>query len=188
MRWTVHGEEPLYDSEWVRLRMVDVEIPGPQGRRFGHHVVRFDQAATGVVVHDPAKGVLMLWRHRFISDRWGWEIPAGRVDPGETPMAAAEREVLEETGWRCGPLTQVLDYAPASGSVDLRFVVFLTNSATHVGEPTDLTEAERIEWVPLDHLRAELRAGRVDNGLSLTGVLWCLAEGLLVDGVQPVGH
>ena len=40
----------------------------------------------------------MLWRHRFITDSWGWEIPAGGVDAGETPEDAAAREVLEETG------------------------------------------------------------------------------------------
>ncbi len=47
----------------------------------------------------PARGVLLLWRHRFITDTWGWEIPAGGIDPGETPPDAAARETLEETGW-----------------------------------------------------------------------------------------
>ena len=39
MRWTVHGERSIYDSEWMRLVLVDVEIPGVE--RFDHHVVRF---------------------------------------------------------------------------------------------------------------------------------------------------
>ncbi|MGH9186918.1 MAG: NUDIX hydrolase, partial [Acidimicrobiales bacterium] len=90
MRWTVHGERSLYDSDWVSLRLVDVEIPG--GERFEHHVVRGAAAAAGTVVHDSAHGVLMMWRHRFITDTWGWEIPAGRIDPGESPMEAAARE------------------------------------------------------------------------------------------------
>lgn len=179
MRWTVHGEQAIYESPWVSLYLDDVEIPGPQGRRFDHHVVRIAQPATGVVVHDPERGVLMMWRHRFIPDIWGWEIPAGRVDPGETPAEAAAREVLEETGWRPGPLNHLADYSPASGSIDLRFVMFSAQGAEHVGEPTDLTEAERIEWLPVDRLRAEIRAGHVNNGLSLTALLWCLAEGII---------
>ena len=87
MRWTVHGERSLYSSEWVGLSLVDVELPS--GRRFEHHVVRMPAAASGVVVQDPAHdGVLLLWRHRFTTDSWGWEIPAGRIDAGETPEAA----------------------------------------------------------------------------------------------------
>ena len=57
MRWTVHGERALYDSDWVRLTLVDVEIPGEA--RFEHHVVRSTRAAAGAVVHDPDRGVLL---------------------------------------------------------------------------------------------------------------------------------
>src|SRR3954447_18080616 len=87
MRRTVHGEKPLYESEWVSLTLVDVELP--DGRRFDHHVVRMGHPAAGVVVHDPARGLLLIWRHRFIPDAWGWEIPAGRLDPREAGAAAA---------------------------------------------------------------------------------------------------
>src|SRR3989442_683368 len=75
VRWTVHGERSLYESEWLRLVLVDVEIP--DGDRFEHHVIRFPNHAAGTVVRDPDRGVLLLWRHRFITDTWGWEIPAG---------------------------------------------------------------------------------------------------------------
>lgn len=71
MRWDVHGERKLYESEWVTLALTDVEIPAIGAKpavRFEHHVVRMPAAATGVVVHDPEKGILLLWRHRFITD------------------------------------------------------------------------------------------------------------------------
>ena len=178
MRWTVHGEEVLYASEWVGLTLVDVEIPGPQGRRFDHHVVRIPAPASGVVVHDPDRGVLLLWRHRFITDTWGWEVPAGKVDPGETAEEAAGREVLEETGWRPGPLRHLVSYAPANGVADHRYEVFWAHGATYVGEPADLTEADRIEWVPVERVRTEIASGRVDNGLSLTALLWAFTYNL----------
>lgn len=177
VRWTVHGETTLYDSGWVRLTLVDVEIPGPQGRRFDHHVVRMPAPAAGVVVHDD-RGVLLLWRHRFITDTWGWEVPAGKVDPGETAAEAARREVIEESGWKPGRLTYLCTYAPASGVADHRFELFAADGATYLGEPTDLSEAERIEWVPVERVRAEIAAGRVDNGLTLTALLWAFTFGL----------
>lgn len=172
MRWIVHGERTLYDSEWMRLALTDIEIPG--GARFEHHVMRAPADASGVVVHDPDRGVLLLWRHRFTTDTWGWEIPAGRIDAGETPEQAGARETLEETGWRPGPLSWLTTYHPNNGQSDLRFNLFLAAGATHVGEPADPAESERVEWLSVDQLRAELEAHRVMDGLSLTALLWAL--------------
>ncbi len=169
----MHGERTIYDSEWMRVALVDVELPS--GARFEHHVLRMPAAAAGVVVDDPDSGVLLLWRHRFITDTWGWELPAGRVDPGETPLEAAERETLEETGWRPGPLTPLTSYFPHNGTSDTRFHVFLASSAIRIGDPTDPDESERIEWLSWDEVRAEVDAGRVRDGLSLTGLLYRLA-------------
>jgi 8-oxo-dGTP pyrophosphatase MutT (NUDIX family) len=172
MQWTVHGERTIYDSPWIRLALTDVEIPGE--RRFEHHVVRMTAEAAGVVVHDPACGVLLLWRHRFTTDTWGWEVPAGRVDEGETPIEAAAREAYEETGWRPGTIRQLATYFPHNGMSDSTFHLFVADGATHVGEPPDRSESERVEWLPVDRLVDEIRAGRVGDGLSLTALLWWL--------------
>jgi 8-oxo-dGTP pyrophosphatase MutT (NUDIX family) len=173
MRWTVHGERSLYESDWVNLRLVDVELP--DGNRFEHHVVRTPFEAAGVVVTDAERGVLLLWRHRFITDTWGWEIPAGHIDAGESPEAAGAREVLEETGWKAGKLQPLVTYNPMNGLADKRFHLFRAEGATHVGAPTDINEAERVEWVAVERLRALVRAGEVRDGLSLTGLLYALA-------------
>jgi 8-oxo-dGTP pyrophosphatase MutT (NUDIX family) len=45
-----------------------------------------------------------MWRHRFTTDSWAWELPMGLVEESESPEGAAAREVLEETGWRPGPI------------------------------------------------------------------------------------
>jgi len=157
---------------WTNLRLVDVELP--DGNRFEHHVVRTPHEAAGVVVADRTRGVLLLWRHRFITDTWGWEIPAGHVDAGESPEAAGAREVLEETGWRPAPLRHLVTYNPMNGLADKRFHLFVAEGATRIGEPTEANEAERVEWVPLEELRRLARAGEVRDGLSLTAVLYAL--------------
>lgn len=173
-KWTVHGERSLYESDWMQLRLVDVELP--DGTRFEHHVLRMPREAAAAVVHDPVRGVLLLWRHRFITDSWGWEIPGGRVDDGESPEQAAARETLEETGWRPGPLRPVGAYHPLGGAVDQRFHVFLAEGAEYVGAPADRNEAERIEWVPVERLRELIRAGEISDGYSLTGLLLWLQQ------------
>jgi 8-oxo-dGTP pyrophosphatase MutT (NUDIX family) len=173
VRWTVHGERSVYDSHWVSLHLVDVEVPG--GDRFEHHVVRLPRPASGTVVHRQGGGVLLLWRHRFITDTWGWEIPAGRLEPGETPEQAAARETLEETGWQPVGLTPLLSYHPASGLSDQRFHLFAAGDAVEIGDPTDVSESERVEWVPIDRVADAIRGGEIVDGMSLVGLLHLLA-------------
>lgn len=177
MRWTVHGERSVYQSEWVNLALADIEIPG--GPRFEHHVIRTPRKASGVVVHDPERGVLLLWRHRFITNSWGWEIPAGRIEDGELPAEAGAREVLEETGWRPGPLTPLFTYHPSNGISDQLFHIFAATGAEYVGDPADASESERVEWVAVDDLRAAVRRAEMPDGLSLTSVLYALTFGPL---------
>ena len=173
----MHGERSLYESFWVNLRLVDIEIP--DGPRFEHHVVRIPAPAAGCVVYDPSRGVLLLWRHRFITDTWGWEIPAGRVDEGETPIEAAGRETIEEAGWSAAHLESMTVYNPCDGVVDQRFHLFVGTDVTHVGEPVDKSESEFVAWVPIEQLRIEILAGKVPDGLSLTALLWALNFGVI---------
>ena len=173
MKWTVHGRRTLFESEWVNLSLEDVELA--EGRRLEHHVIRMPRQSVAVVVRDDADRVLLLWRHRFITDTWGWEIPAGGVDDDETPRQAAERETIEETGWRPGPLRLLTAYSPSNGATDQVFNLFVADGATYIGPPTDVFESERIEWVPLDKARRLIAEGRVQDGLSLTALLWFFA-------------
>ena len=176
MRWTVHGERYLYESDWMSLALVDVEPPGHG--RFEHHVLRMPRAASGTVVYDEARdAVLLLWRHRFITDQWGWEIPAGGLDRGETPEQAAVRETLEESGWRPASLEPLASYTPMPGGVDQTFHLFLCRDAERIGEPSDSSEAERVEWVPLATVREALLDGRIVEGMTLTGLSLALASG-----------
>lgn len=170
MRWTVHGERPIYESDWVSLHLADVEIPGL--RRFEHHVVRTPAPAVGVVVTDAARGVLLLWRHRFITDTWGYEVPAGRVEPGERLEDAAGREVREETGHVVGPLRRMHTFHPANGLSDHTFHLFVADGAEQVGEPEHPEESERLEWLSPARVTEVLRAGEVRDGLSLAALLW----------------
>jgi 8-oxo-dGTP pyrophosphatase MutT (NUDIX family) len=172
MQWKVHGQRELYASDWVNLELADVELP--DGRRLAHHVLRMPRqsAVTAVVDRDR---VLLLWRHRFITDRWGWELPAGWVDPGEDPAAAARREVLEETGWRAGPVTLLRSYSSDHGISDARFHLYRADSATYEGPPTDPAEAARIEWIPLSDVRSLAEQGAIEDGATLITLLLLLA-------------
>src|SRR5262249_4700967 len=83
----------------------------PDGVTFEQYVLRIPRAAMAVVLDDTDR-VLMMWRHRFIIDRWVWELPGGYVDETEDPAITAAREVEEETGWRTAKLEPLLSFQP----------------------------------------------------------------------------
>ncbi|MBC6448912.1 NUDIX hydrolase [Actinokineospora xionganensis] len=165
-RWTVHGTRRVFASEWVNVDLDDVEIPGHQ--RFEHHVIRFPRVSVGAVVIDGDR-VLLLWRHRFTTDTWGWEIPAGWADDGEDALEAARREVLEETGYQADTVTPLIVYSPMTGISDQRFQVFLASDVQRVGIP-DAAEASRVEWVPIADLRSLIASEQIGDGPSLTAL------------------
>ena len=176
MRWTVHGERSLYESDWVRLRLVDVEIPG--GERFEHHVVRAPQPAAGVVVaSEDRTSVLLLWRHRFITDTWAWEIPHGSVRPGEDPARAAARETEEETGWRpTGPIRPLAYTQPSPGLMTSEHHIFHAEGATHIGPPKDGFESSKVDWVSLDDVTILIDRHDIVAGTTLVALLYLLSN------------
>jgi len=173
MRWTVHSEKPLYSDPWLDIRLADVELP--DGRHLQHRVIRTPPGA-GAVVTDGQRRVLLLWRHRFITDTWGWEIPVGRVDPGEDPAKAAARETAEETGWRPSGLTALLRVQPTPGISDSEHHVYLSRKAERTGPPQDDFESERVSWVPLAEIPELVGRGDVSSGTTLAALLYTLTR------------
>jgi 8-oxo-dGDP phosphatase len=171
----VHQERTVYDSEWVRL--VQVEIEPPDGRRFWHHVVRLQTVALAAVFDDQDR-VLMIWRHRFVPDAYGWELPGGIVDSGEDPPDTASRETEEETGWRPkAPLRHIASFQPMPGMVDTPHKLYMATGATYISEPTDHEEAGVVEWIPMTDVPDLIRSGKVAGAGSLVGLLHVLALG-----------
>jgi 8-oxo-dGTP pyrophosphatase MutT (NUDIX family) len=166
-RWAVFGERTLYDNPWVRLVKVDVQPPGRE--RFEHHVVRLQRVAIAVV--QDVDRVLMMWRHRFVTDEWGWELPGGIVEADEDGATAAAREVEEETGWRPGPMRHLLTFQPMIGMVDSPHELYAADSAEHIGGPLDEEEAVKIEWIPLDKALSLLEQGEVLGSGSIIALL-----------------
>ncbi|MEU9151638.1 NUDIX domain-containing protein [Streptomyces sp. NPDC048417] len=170
--WQIHGERDVYDNEWVKLQVWDVEPPGVE--RFEHHVVKLHHVAVTAVI-DTQDRVLMLWRYRFVPQQFGWELPGGIVDDGEEPSETALREVVEETGWRPNSVEHVVTYQPMVGMVDSPHEIFVAHGAEKVGPPTDLEESGHIEWVPLADIPGLMARGELMGSGTLVALLHILA-------------
>ena len=170
--WVTHSTlREVYSSWWLSLRIDDVEKP--DGSHTEHEVVRGPDAA-GMVMMDDRRGILMIWRHRFMPDTWGWEIPGGAVDPGESPEATAVREAYEETGWEVtGPVRCLSTHHPSVGLVNQTFSIFSTSHVRHIGDPPDVNEAVSVEWRSFETVASDLRGGAISDGFTQLGRRAC---------------
>jgi 8-oxo-dGTP pyrophosphatase MutT (NUDIX family) len=173
-RWTIHQERLIDDTRKLHLSIAHVELP--DGVHFEQYVLRMPKAAMAVVLDDAGERVLMLWRHRFVPDRWTWELPGGYVDPDEDPAVTAAREVEEETGWRPRTMQPLGSFQPLAGTADFENLLFLSEGAEDTGNPPDINEAVKIKWVPIDSVRERITKGEIIGAAAQIGLLYLLAR------------
>jgi 8-oxo-dGTP pyrophosphatase MutT (NUDIX family) len=171
-KWTIGEERLVDDTRRLSLSLVHVELP--DGVHFEQYVLRMPKASMAVVLDDVGERVLMIWRHRFIPDRWTWELPGGYVDSDEDAAATATREVEEETGWRPRNLRLIGTFQPLAGTADFENLVFLSEGAEDAGTQADINETARIEWVALDSIPARIAQGEVIGAGAQIGLLQVL--------------
>lgn len=165
--WQVHGERLVDDTPHIRVSLADIELPNRV--TFTQYVFRMRRVAMTAVLDDAGEQVLLLRRHRFIVDRWVWELPGGYVDDGEDPAAAAAREAEEETGWRPRNVEFVLSCQPLIGNADYPQHLYLTQGAEMVGEP-EADEAAEVRWFPLDDAMAMIGTGEIQGAMTVIGI------------------
>lgn len=133
-RWIIHADRLVDENPHIRVSLADVELP--DGTEFTQYVFHLRRCAMIAVLDEPGERILLLRRHRFIIDRWVWEIPGGYVDDGEDGPAAAIREAEEETGWRPRSARFVLSFQPMIGNADFPRTCTWLRVLTGSGSPS----------------------------------------------------
>jgi 8-oxo-dGTP pyrophosphatase MutT (NUDIX family) len=169
MRWQNLGEKPVVQTPWFQLNTAEVELPG--GRRIDHYLLRLPPVVLTAVIGDRDR-VLLLWRHRFIPDSWGWELPSGIAEPGEDLAAAAARQALQESGWEPLRPRPLLRLEPSAALTDSVNHIFWTGEAIHRGDPPAGFEADRIDWIGLDQVPALIASGKIRAAATAAALLF----------------
>src|SRR6516164_9356061 len=114
----------------------------PDGFEIKRAIVQHSGSAVMMPVDD-RKRILLVRQYRLPAGRYLWELPAGRLDKGETALQAARRELIEETGYRAKSWKKIAEFYPSPGFLAEKMTIYLATSLTE-GEKTPM-EDERIE-------------------------------------------
>jgi len=135
-------------------------------------IVRHAGSAVMMAV-DERRRILLVRQYRLPARGSLWELPAGRLDPGEKPLQAAKRELVEETGYRARHWKKLISFYPSPGYVSEKMTIFLATGLT-AGEAQPM-EDERIEsrWFPAKQVEQMIRTNKIQDGKTIIGcLLW----------------
>jgi ADP-ribose pyrophosphatase len=133
-------------------------------------VVRHPGSAVMMAV-DEKKRILLVRQYRLPAERKMWELPAGRIDEGETPLQAAKRELAEETGYKARAWKKLASFFASPGFVQERMTVFLATDLT-AGQSTPMDD-EQIEarWFTRKEMTGMIAAGKIEDAKTIVGFL-----------------
>jgi ADP-ribose pyrophosphatase len=174
-RWPVASSAEVFRGALIGVRIDTVRMPG--GQTADREIVEHP-GAVAVLGLDESGRVLMIRQYRHPVGRLLWEIPAGLRDkPGEPLLAAAERELLEETGYRATDWRVLGDFFTSPGFSTERIRIFLARGLSRAPERElkyvrqDEEAQLLLAWVPLEKALAAFLAGDLHNGVAALGIL-----------------
>ncbi|MBI5085831.1 MAG: NUDIX hydrolase [Acidobacteria bacterium] len=148
----------------------------PDGFEIHRAIVQHDGSAVMMPVDEKGR-VLLVRQYRLPARRFLWELPAGRLDPGETPLKAARRELLEETGYRAKRWWKLVSFYPSPGFVAEKMTIFVAEDLT-AGQAQPMDD-ERIEcgWFTLKQMEELIGKAEIQDAKTIIGYsLWKLRK------------
>jgi ADP-ribose pyrophosphatase len=158
----------VYEGRVLSLDVDEVEEPG--GVRATREVVRHRGSVAALPVHDDGRLVLVR-QYRYPVDALVWELPAGRLDPGESPEAAARREMEEEVGLRPRRLEPLAVFYTTPGFCDEVMHLFRASGLESVTARPEADERIESRAFTLEDARRMMRSGEIREGKTLVALL-----------------
>jgi ADP-ribose pyrophosphatase len=153
------------------LHVLEDEVRMPDGKSARREYIRHPGAVAMLPMPDE-ETVVLIRQYRYPVRRHFYEVPAGKIEAGEEPLAAARRELREECGYEAGSWRRLTTFDPCIGYSDERIELYLAQDLTRVGNALD--EGEFLEEVPLP-LKVALdwvKTGRITDAKTIVGLLW----------------
>jgi ADP-ribose pyrophosphatase len=162
------SERIVYQGRVLRVAVADV--PLPSGRTVQLEIIRHPGAACVVPFSGPDE-VLLIDQYRFAARGQLWEVPAGKLDPGEPPERCAHRELAEEAGRRAGRLEHLASIFTTPGFTDEVIHLYAAYDLAEVPQQLDHDEVIRVVPTPFDEAIRMVLDGRIRDAKSSLALL-----------------
>lgn len=163
----------IYESDYVCLYADKVRLPsGYMIEKY--HQIHYPHESISIVVFNEKDEVLLIQSKRYTVMRLEWEVPAGRVEEGESKEDAARRECMEETGCTVKDLKFLCTQNPANGMSDCTCHVFAARVDTEAMN-FDEDEVKMRKWVSRDTVLEMLKNNVTKCGVSILALLYAFA-------------
>ena len=155
------------------------EVEEPGGVRARRDVIRHSGSIVVLAVDDATKAggkaeprVLLERQYRHAAQSMMWELPAGRIDDGETSLTAAKRELLEETGYSARQWKRVLHFYVSPGFLDETMTIYLARSLQAGKAQPEADERIAVRFFSLSEAKRMALNGRIQDAKTISGILW----------------
>jgi ADP-ribose diphosphatase len=150
------------------------EVIEPSNIRVRRDVLRHPGSVVVLALDESRRQprVLLEYQYRYAADRFLWELPAGRVDEGESELAAAKRELLEETGYTAARWDLALKYYASPGFMDETMSIYLARDLLPGKAQPESDEVIRQRLFPLSDVIQKIMKRKLHDGKTIAGVLW----------------
>jgi ADP-ribose pyrophosphatase len=146
-----------------------VEEPG--GIRARRDVVRHSGSIV-VLAFDNRGHILLERQYRHAAQSMMWELPAGRIDEGEPVVAAAKRELLEETGYTARSWKKILHFYVSPGFLDETMTIYLARGLRAGEAQPEADEKIEVHFLPLSKARSMVLKGTIRDAKTIAAILW----------------
>ena len=158
----------LYAGEVVNLGLEDIELPN--GENLELEVVRHPGGAA-VVALDAQDRVCLLRQYRHAAGAWLWGLPAGKIDPLETPQQTARRELQEEAGLLAEQWESLGSFLSTPGFCDEKIHLYLARDLQTTATDQQLHEVIEVHWVGYDKAMQQLYSGDIIDAKTMLGLM-----------------
>lgn len=170
MSWKKLSSKVIYDNPWMTV--VEDRVINPSGGQNDYGHIRFKTCAVAIIPIDDDGNTWIVGQDRYTLGEYSWEVPMGGAPKGEDALAAAKRELREETGLKAEHWTEVMRLHTSNSITDEEGFVYIAKGLQQGETEFDETENIDVRKLPLGDAIAMAQKGEITDAISVAALLW----------------